>query len=276
MSKSVERMINRIYDLVFKKIYSKQRTSALSNGNHQPVVEAVSMLESSKQYNQFAAKFAVELAKKGLSQRRGIWRKYYEAAKKLHYVGLPSTFSAYEQQQMTLAITHNFTMIKSIPQHVLSISQHQYTSTLIEEVAKGAIPRGSFYRELASHGAKNARLIARTETAKLQTAIDENRATSLGSVAYFWLASNDKRTRPSHKAMNGVIVFWRPETQKPLLDKMRGNAGEFPNCRCATLPILDESDIEKTNYKVYDYRSDTIITMNKQDIIQALLNKGLD
>ena len=47
--------------------------------------------------------------------------------------------------------------------------------------------------------------------------------------------------------MNGVIVFWRPDNQKPLLDKMRGNAGEFPNCRCTPLPILDENDITESN-----------------------------
>ena len=117
-------------------------------------------------------------------------------------------------------------------------------------------------------GNTHSKVIARTESAKLQTVILENRALDLGSIAYIWLASNDKRTRPSHKAMNGVIVFWN--FNKPLLDNMRGHAGEFPNCRCSPQPIFDEEDLQKPFYKVYDYRNNNIISMNKKDLIEAL------
>lgn len=270
MNKSIERQIAQIYNTVYNEVFNKSNSAKLAGGSKKEVSNALTRLELSQKYDDFAAKFAQELAKKGLRGQKGVWRKYYETAKKAHYIALPKTWNAFEAQIMTNAISHNFEMIKSIPQKMKEILGHKYTSTLIEEVAKGKLPRGSFQKMLAKHGHKHATLIARTETAKLQTAILENRATSLGSVAYIWLSSNDKRTRPSHRAMNGVIVFWRPDSQKPLLDNMRGNAGEFPNCRCTPQPIVDFDDFTKTHYKVYDYRYDKVITMTKNDIINAI------
>lgn len=266
----IERLIAKIYSNVYKQVFTKTRTGQLMNGNRNPVLSALTQLDSSKKYNAFANKFATELAKKGLNGQKGTWRKYFNAAKRSNYIALSKTWNEYEAEVMTRAIDHNFKMIKSIPDKMKEILHHKYTSQLIEEVAKGNLPRGSFQRMLASHGNKQAKVIARTETAKLQTAILESRSTQLGSVAYIWLASNDKRTRPSHRAMNDVVVFWRQESQKPLLDNMRGNAGEFPNCRCSPQPIVDIDDLTDSQYKVYDYRSDRVITLTKKQLVTAL------
>ena len=71
--------------------------------------------------------------------------------------------------------------------------------------------------------------------------------------------------------MDTVIVFWRPDAEKPLRDNMRGNAGEFPNCRCYPAPILDESDLTKSNYKVYNYHTDKIENgWTKKKLLEAI------
>lgn len=271
MNKSIERQIQQIYIKVFNRIYSKSRLIELSKGNRTSILQIVAKIETSDAYSKFAKEFSKELSKKGLRQQRGIWRKYYEAAKKLHNIALPPTYAQFEYEQMSKAVKHNFEMIKSIPRKTVEIMEHKYASTLIEEVAKGKKTRGSFVRELQSHGHKNAKLIARTETAKLQTAIVENRARDLGSIAYIWLSSNDKRTRQSHKDMNGVVVFWRNiQTEKPHLDNIYGNAGEFPNCRCSPQPIVDEDNLIKESYKVYNYNTEKVITLKKKELIDAL------
>lgn len=269
----IEQQINQIYAKIFKQVFNRKNLKNLAAGSRTDIESSLLILGSSEKYNKFAEKFAKELAKQGLSSQKGIWRKYFKAAKESGYIALPPTFQEYEYKIMSSAVRHNFEMIKSIPTRMLEILNHKYTSTLIEEVAKGSLPRGTFARELAKHGHRQAKVIARTETAKLQTVIMEERATSLGSVVYEWLASNDKRTRPSHKAMNGVIVFW--DKSKPLLDNMRGHAGEFPNCRCAPEPILDETDLTKSNYKVYDYRNDKVITLSKRELLVAIQNNSL-
>lgn len=268
MNKSTEKLINQIYNAIYNKVFTKTATNALSKNSRTQIQQNVVKLLSSKKFNQFASLFSKELAKRGLRGTKGLWRKYYETARKHNIVGIAKTFNEFEANVMKEAIQNNFTMIKSIPERTLEILNHKYTSTLIEEVAKGSLPRGSFRKLLSVHAGKQANVIARTETAKLQTVITQQRSTDLGSVAYVWLSSNDKRTRPSHRMMNGVIVFWK--FNKPLLDKMRGHAGEFPNCRCSPLPIFDEDDLQKAYYKVYNYHADTIVNMSKKELIESL------
>lgn len=273
--KQVEREILRIFNSVYNKVFNRANTKRLSQGDTTGILASISNFETSQQYYQFAQKFANELAKKGLNKQRGVWRNFYNVARKKRIVAIPATYTEYENQMMAATVRHNFTMIKSIPQEMRKILEHKYTSTLIEEVAKGNLPRGTFRKQLAAHGVKKAKLIARTETAKLQSAMTQERATNLGSIAYEWVASMDQRTRQSHKEMDGVIVFWRSDNEKPLRDNMRGNAGEFPNCRCYPNPILDESDLTKSNYKVYDYRYDKIISMPRKELLEAINRKGL-
>ena len=45
--------------------------------NRKEIQKIILKLENSKKYKEFADKFAKELSKKGLSQQRGIWKKYF-------------------------------------------------------------------------------------------------------------------------------------------------------------------------------------------------------
>ncbi len=269
MNKRIESQINKIYKSVFDKVF-KTAKSKNNLTNEKEIKKIILNLKGSKQFDKFCRKFSVELAKVGLSTQRGIWKKYFQAAKSKGIIAINKTYKDFEINQLRKAIKHNFKMIKSIPNEVLEVYRFKYTLTLINQVARGKVGRKTFENELKKSGATRARLIARTETAKLQTAIDEGRAKDLGSIAYIWLSSNDKRTRSSHRQMNNVVVFWRKDSEKPLLDKMRGNAGEFPNCRCSPLPIFDESDLKENYLKLYDYRYDKIVLIDKSTLIQYL------
>lgn len=276
MNKQTEVQIEKIYKAVFKKIFTQQNVKQAMQGNTIILSNNVEKLMQSDSYKSFCEEFAKKLAKAGLNKQKGIWKKYFEAAKKLHHIALPNTYKEFEKQMLVKAIKHNFKMIKSVPQHVLKVYQQKDIEVLVKQVAENKLGRKAFYNQLKEHGYKNAKVIARTESAKLQTSIDRNSATDLGSVCYTWRSSNDKRTRPSHKEMNDVIVFWRNDENKPLRDNMRGDAGEFPNCRCNPTSIFDENDLKKSNYKVYDYRIDKIITMPKTKLLEAIKRGGLE
>lgn len=88
-----------------------------------------------------------------------------------------------------------------------------------------------------------ALLIARTETARANAAINQARAQSVGSNQYRWHNSGDESVRPSHrkfegKKLQGRIFSW---DQPPTLDDgMTGHPGTFPNCRCFAEPVFVE------------------------------------
>jgi SPP1 gp7 family putative phage head morphogenesis protein len=86
-----------------------------------------------------------------------------------------------------------------------------------------------------------ALLIARTETARANAAINQSRAMSVGSNQYRWHNSGDEAVRHSHRVykgrkLQGVIFSWdKPPT---LSDGMTGHPGTFPNCRCFAEPVF--------------------------------------
>ena len=277
MNKSAraEKLIKKLYQETFKKIFTKETLKEASKGKYTDVYSRMLQLQNSEKYNKLCEEFAKKLTAVGLNKQKGIWKKYYEAAKEMRHIVLPSTYKEFQIQMMRKAVEKNFKMIKTIPSSIMKVYEQKNVDDLINEVALGNASRKAFEKHLKKQGAKNARVIARTEAAKLQTTIDEIGSTSLGSVCYEWLSSKDRRTRPSHRDMNGVIVFWRDDAQKPLLDNMRGNAGEFPNCRCSPLSIFDENDLTKSSYRVYNYKTDKIITLPKKKLLECIKKGGL-
>jgi SPP1 gp7 family putative phage head morphogenesis protein len=91
--------------------------------------------------------------------------------------------------------------------------------------------------------ASRALLIARTETAKANAAINQARAQKYGSTGYTWHNSGDGAVRPSHLRLKGRPLqgqFFRWDAPPTLDDGMTGHPGEFPNCRCFAEPYFED------------------------------------
>ena len=270
MNKRIEKLIKDFYKAVLNKIVKSSSKNVTIN----EIIDISHQISNDKDFQRLAAKVSIKIAREALKVNKSKWKKLFKELKKEQKPGIDHTYSKYETKLMKKVANENFKMIKSVPKHILNVYRQKDIKVLIREVAKGELGRGSFEKRLKEHGYKNAALIARTESAKLLSYVDEKRATDLGAVCYEWRSNNDLRTRPSHKDMNGVIVFWRnKKEEKPYLDKMYGNAGEFPNCRCTRLPIMFPERLNKNVYRVYDYRVHKIITMGKNELIEAI-NKG--
>lgn len=83
-----------------------------------------------------------------------------------------------------------------------------------------------------------ARLIARTETARANSAFVQARASAIGVTHYIWRTTMDGAEREAHAKMNGKVIAY----DKPphLSDGTTGHAGTFPNCRCYQEPVLPD------------------------------------
>lgn len=80
----------------------------------------------------------------------------------------------------------------------------------------------------------NAKRIARTEVAKLNSQITEARQTEVGIRRYEWQTSEDERVRPEHAELNGTIRAWNDP------HPTEGHPGTAINCRCVALPHFDD------------------------------------
>ena len=89
-----------------------------------------------------------------------------------------------------------------------------------------------------------AKLIARTEVAKLNSNLSKYRNEELGIKTYFWATSNDERVRDSHRALNGKLCKWDDDSVysdnngkswKKRTGKMFvGHPGQDFQCRCSS------------------------------------------
>ena len=113
-------------------------------------------------------------------------------------------------------------------------------------------------KDLPEKYANRASLIARTETAKLNTSITLETYKEIGCQYYMWMATLDERVRPDHAAMNGRIcsvadptVYFEENPDDPMhpVEKQRVEGemcmlhpGEDFQCRCTMVmwdPVID-------------------------------------
>lgn len=95
-----------------------------------------------------------------------------------------------------------------------------------------------------------AKLIARTEIAKLNGQISKARQQALRVREYNWLTSADERVRESHKILNGKICQWDDPTvyrepdekvwkKRSSIGAYEGDPGEDFQCRCISAARID-------------------------------------
>lgn len=137
---------------------------------------------------------------------------------------------------MRAATQANVDLITSIPK--------QYFEKLGDAIGKN-MEAGLRFEDLAKEVERiggvtesRAKLIARDQTSKMNSAFNKTRQSSLGIGRYTWQTSGDERVREEHQANDGQVFNWNdpPAT---------GHPGDDVNCRCAAVPFFDLDNEEE-------------------------------
>lgn len=168
-------------------------------------------------------------------------------------------------------LLENAALIKTLPNDIAE----KVVKDIADEALKGKRARSIekiIRQETDKHSRASARLIARTEVAKTQSALTRVRAQSLDMQWYIWRTALDgNRVRPSHRLMEGVLVNWNdpPSPEALVGEKSVGNyhAGNIWNCRCFSEVLVDIDDV-KWPHKVY--RNGQIQMMSKREFSNLL------
>jgi len=124
--------------------------------------------------------------------------------------------------------------------------------------------------ELPEGMESRAKLIARTEIAKMTTGLTKARCAALDMGWYVWRSTHDVRVRSSHKLMDYVLVAWDDAPNPELLDHQKRNYGEYHpgeifNCRCYPRPLIRVDDV---SWPAKVHRNGKIVMMKKSDFIE--------
>lgn len=168
-------------------------------------------------------------------------------------------------------LLENAALIKTLPNDIAE----KVVKDIADEALKGKRARSIeqiIRQETDKHSRASARLIARTEVAKTQSALTRVRAQTLDLQWYVWRTALDgNRVRPSHRLMECVLVNWNdpPSPEELAGEKSVGHyhAGNIWNCRCFSEVLVDVDDL-KWPHKVY--MNGKIQTMSKSEFIKLL------
>lgn len=133
---------------------------------------------------------------------------------------------------MEKAIKDNVDLIKSIPK--------EYHDKIIEAIDKGMIDGDDSFtlkkavKEIGEVTESRATLIARDQTSKMLSDLNEVRQKEIGITGYIWSTAGDSRVRPSHAANEGKKFKWDNPPEET------GNPGDDVQCRCVADPDLSD------------------------------------
>lgn len=158
-------------------------------------------------------------------------QRFYKAMENAVGVDLQSIIQNEGLEETLVATTRqNVSLIKSIPdEYFKNIETIVFTNTTQGSKSSSIIRQ---IQKLNNSTEKRARLIARDQTSKLNSALSQQRQQNLGVEEYIWRTAGDERVRDNHRSKNGKIFKW---SDPP---KDTGHPGEDIQCRCVAQPII--------------------------------------
>ena len=158
-------------------------------------------------------------------------KRFYSAMESAVGINIQNVIQNEGLEDILVATTReNVSLIRSIPEEYFKkIETVVFTNTTQGSKA------GSMIKQIQKIGrttTKRAKLIARDQSSKLNSAISQQRQQNLGIEEYVWRTSGDERVRDNHKSKNGKIFRW----DSPPKDT--GHPGSDIQCRCVAQPII--------------------------------------
>lgn len=277
MKYSIWRQSRRIENEYLKTLYTlcdMFRKIAQSVGGDQALyMQRMNQFQNSYQYEKYIMSAVKRMVTPIADINAKTWR---EAARKSTRGRFLYNLLMEELQQgkdilINDQLLENAALIKTLPNDIAE----KVVKDIADEALKGKRARSIekiIMQETDKHSRASARLIARTEVAKTQSALTRVRAQSLDMQWYVWRTALDgNRVRPSHRLMEGVLVNWNdpPSPEALAGEKSVGNyhAGNIWNCRCFSEVLVDIDDA-KWPHKVY--HNGQIHMMSKREFSNLL------
>lgn len=158
-------------------------------------------------------------------------KRFYNAMESAVGINLRNVLQSEDLEDIMFATTReNVALIKTIPEEYFKkLETIVFTGTTQGRAATSMINQ---IREVGKVTENRARLIARDQTSKLNSALNQQRAQNLGVEEYIWRTAGDERVRPSHASKNGKRFRWDDPP------KDTGHPGQDIQCRCVAQPII--------------------------------------
>lgn len=229
----------------------------------------LNQISKSSEFKQMAIKAARKMVTGKLLENQRTWRKAAMKSTQARriYLALQKELGGAIGQTVFGKISENARFITQMP---LDYAR-QITSHVAEQSFKG-IRSGAIAQDIMAMfpgmSRHRANTIARTESSKAGTALNQARSEDMGLDWYVWRTSEDQRVRKSHSHMEGVLIRWSdpPSPEQLVGERSYGHyhSGCIFQCRCYSQPVLSLSDVQ---FPAKVYHNGTIQRMTQSKFL---------
>jgi SPP1 gp7 family putative phage head morphogenesis protein len=161
-------------------------------------------------------------------------KKFVEAAQKALGVDLRAVVRQQDLEDLLSAVSiRNAALIRDIAQETVEKIAQKTTQSVLAGQGHQFLKRE--LREVFAVSDSRAKLIARDQTAKLNSDLNRFRQKQAGVDKYVWRTSMDERVRPRHKALEGRTYEWGEPTGAE--DGLP--PGQPVQCRCVAQGVVE-------------------------------------
>lgn len=184
-----------------------------------------------------------------LVQNAQTWRAAASAS--LHgkriYQALQTEMSSSVGLRVDELIAQNAKLIRRLPE-TLNARAQAFIGGEQRRGARASTIAAELQNKLPQLAYTQAKLLARTEVGRAETALTQARAERLGLNWYEWKTSEDQRVRVSHRKMDTVLVNWNDPPSPEALAQEKSYFGKYHpgtvfNCRCLALPLVSLDEV---------------------------------
>lgn len=207
------------------------------------ILRKLSGVQKSRAFTSWAQSLAKTFVTNTLEENARTWRQAAQMSGEGETIrqSLEREMTGPVGRRVNELIEQNAQYIKSVPESVRAdLTKHIGTQAF--QGSRTAYKTEDFKKLVGEMSNNHAKLISRTETSKAMSALTQARAEYTGHDWFIWHATNDVRTRPSHKNMNDVLCRFSdlPAPEELIGEKSVGHYGPGGvfNCRCYAAPVI--------------------------------------
>lgn len=264
-NKRLENEYNQILDSVSKKV--AETLSKYDPANPESVVEMLQFLQDYA--NHLFDWSANKINKLIYSLNSDDKRQWQQNSKLINKELRYAMERAPIEPLMKQYLLDNVGLIQSIPLKAAK----QVQQIVVENLKTGEYRAEGLVDQIMNVGKlteSRAKLIARTEVARMSTGLTKTRSESTGIDWYVWRTSHDARVRGSHHHMDRVVIKWSdPASPEELsrIGKSYGHyhPGEIFNCRCFAQPMIRVDDV---SWPAKVYVNGGVVRMNRHQFVK--------
>lgn len=236
---AVSQQIERDYMRSLRKVARVSGNIVETHVDGAVIIDPHKMVEALENYAKMIKPWATrksgDMITKTAAKNFKAWRAQMRSIGKTLREEINQTASGHVAQKL---LTSQVDLIQSLPREA-----GQRAQELAMQAATGGRRASEVAEELerTTEVTENrAMLIARTEVAKSNAAINQSRAQAVGADTYVWRTMEDADVRESHDEVDGEVFSYADPPEFD--DGGAYNPGEFCNCRCYAEPILAGDD----------------------------------